>query len=74
MGTIIVKTKLKKIPDKCTKCKFSKHENFRNSFNQIISYKYCVLTNTEIPCVYNKEKRNWEDVKPSDCPLLEIRG
>lgn len=64
---IIIETNLKKIPKKCNKCKYSylTHEGrfcavaFRNMFNQPVPYQF------------NKEKKNWEYIRPEWCPLKE---
>ena len=76
---IVAKTKLKKIPEKCTKCKFCympggygivdsvSSEGYKNKY----PLKYCSLTGGQVPYVYNKEKRNWEYTKCKSCPLEE---
>lgn len=78
---IIAQTKLKKIPDKCNKCKFCKNtgEILKKSVkeNGYIGDSYvqkkCFLTGIDIPYVYNSAKRNWEYTKCKYCPLVEMR-
>ncbi len=66
---IIIKTNLRKIPDKCTKCKFSRSELVPNGFYQPTTVRICSITENKVPYVFNKEKRNWEYTKAPDCPL-----
>ena len=65
---IIVKTNLKKIPDKCSRCTYgvSKHNIGRGD------YKCCVLVNREIVKQFVAEKHNWVYVRPDWCPLLKF--
>ena len=65
---IIIKTKLRKIPDKCKNCKFCnvEHIRFRDSV------RVCSITGNDVPYVYNKSKRNWEYTKAPNCPLIEV--
>ena len=74
---IIAKTKLRKIPEKCTKCKlcfepggYGRKTN-KNSVVDCYKLKSCFLTGTNVPYVYNEEKRNWEFTKCNNCPLEE---
>lgn len=65
---IIIQTKLKVVPEKCNKCKYS---------YQRLEGRFCAVStigqlNRLCPMEYNKEKRNWEYVKPDWCPLKEI--
>ena len=65
---IVIKTKLKVIPQKCKKCKYS-----YSSYGE----RFCGVSFVEgearaIPYEFIKEKRNWEYVKPDWCPLREI--
>ena len=66
---IVVKTQMKKIPDKCVKCKFSKIEHAWG----LNSYLVCSLLDRPVPYLYNQEKRNWEYTKITGCPLVEIK-
>jgi hypothetical protein len=66
---IIIQTKLKKIPEKCTKCKFSQVKYDTVDYWQMTNYRVCGITGTKVPYVFNKEKRNWEYTKASGCPL-----
>lgn len=74
---VIARTKLKKIPEKCLKCKFcidvgklgKKHcKNCWDSYR----IKRCFLTAAEVPYIYNETKRNWEYTKCKTCPLTEV--
>lgn len=71
---IVARTKLKKIPDRCLKCKFCVHADF--GFGRWrkhpYSYRKCSLTGAQVPYVYNKQKRNWEYTKCKTCPLMDI--
>jgi hypothetical protein len=78
---IIARTKLKKIPEKCLKCKFcidtgklvrkaGCKEN--HWISDCYRLKRCFLTSAEVPYIYNKEKRNWEYTKCKTCPLTEV--
>jgi len=63
---ICAKTKLKKIPQSCNKCSFSK---FEGSF--VASYRVCTLTGS----VCRKENLRgtaWKYTRNSDCPLFEV--
>jgi hypothetical protein len=52
---IVVKTNMKKIPEKCVKCKFSKIEHAWG----LNSYRVCSLLDRPVPYLYNADKRNW---------------
>lgn len=77
---IIAKTKLRKIPDACLKCKFCidigkiKTKSTKESGYIADSYrqKKCFLTGVEVPYRYNKAKRNWEYTKCESCPLQDV--
>ena len=64
MNMIIIKTKMKKIPDKCSDCKFS-HTEFRGRCCDALSHKLLDTT-------FVKEKNNWTYVRPRNCPLEEV--
>jgi hypothetical protein len=66
---IVAKTKIKKIPEKCAKCKFSRIEHAWG----LNSHRVCGILDKLVPYLYNEEKRNWEYTKISDCPLIEIK-
>lgn len=68
---IIAETRLKKIPEKCTKCKFGENAYYQDGMYQQVYERRCCITGLEIPYVFNKEKRNWEYTKPTYCPLKE---
>ena len=65
---IIVKTKMKKLPETCSKCKFGK-TTWTRGFGNI---KTCVITNKDIDYDFSPEKGNWCYVKPEWCPLVEV--
>lgn len=76
---IVAKTKLKKIPDSCLKCKFctnagvAKKASKQNGYiGDVYMKKKCYLTCIEVPYVYNATKRNWEYTKCKSCPLKEV--
>lgn len=74
---IIAKTRLKKIPDKCTNCRLcaksitTRHKLLSGSWDWYKS-KRCLITGAEVPYVYNEKKRNWEFTKCKTCPLSEV--
>ena len=78
---IIAKTKLKKIPDSCSKCKFSiatdkfDYKDFESKDTGFIRECYiqkrCMLTGAKIPYMFNKEKQSWGYTKCKSCPLVE---
>ena len=77
---IIAHTKLKKIPDKCNKCKFCMDIDITRKSSVESNYyaitymrKKCYLTGVEVPYVYNKDKNNWEYTKCKSCPLFEVK-
>lgn len=63
---IYISTKLKKIPEVCTKCKYS---GLRWDCGDDI--RYCRITNEEIPMV-RTENGNMKYAKPKSCPLIEV--
>ena len=77
---IIATTKLKKIPDKCLKCKFCedtgqivrKAIKDNGYLGETYRKKKCYLTGIEVPYIYNVAKRNWEYTKCKSCPLKEV--
>lgn len=77
---IIAKTKLKKIPDLCLKCRFctnvgvirTKAVKLNGYIGQSYMKKKCYLAGTEVPYIYNAAKRNWEYTKCKSCPLQEV--
>lgn len=77
---IVAKTKLRKIPDACLKCKFCintvsvKKKSTKESGYIADSYmqKKCFLTGVEVPYIYTAAKRNWEYTKCQSCPLQEV--
>lgn len=74
---IVAKTKLKKIPEKCIKCKFCFEPGGygsrlnKNMVADVYKLKSCFLTGVNVPYLYNEKKRNWEYTKCLSCPLEE---
>lgn len=65
---IVIETKLKVLPKKCNKCKYS-------CFNH--ADRFCAVSfkdglNRWCPYEYNEARRNQEYGKPDWCPLREI--
>lgn len=72
---IYVKTTMRKLPEKCTKCRFSRNGEYYETVGSFFfSVKKCVATGKEIPYEYSKEKNNWHYVKPDWCPLREDKN
>lgn len=74
---IIAKTRLKKIPNKCNKCRFCFNDGVArkackesNWIADTYVRKRCSFTGAIVPYVYSKEKRNWEYLKCKSCPLV----
>lgn len=68
---IAIKTALKKIPDKCNKCKFSDFGD--NPNNRYVPSRVCmVLNNKEVPYIYSIELDCHGFIRPDWCPLFEI--
>ena len=65
---IIIETKLKVIPKKCTKCKYS----YCYDDNRFCSLAFKNGYNRPIPYEFSKEKNNWMYTKPEWCPMKEI--
>ena len=66
---IIAKTRMKKIPENCNKCQFfCCHFGFGAD-----AKSSCSITGDSIKKEYNAEKRNWCNVKPNRCPLIEVK-
>lgn len=81
MIAIVVKTNLKKIPDRCLKCKFCvntgaigrKTTKYNNYIADTYVVKKCYITGREIPYVYDKGKHNWKYDNCKKCPLMVIQ-
>ena len=77
---IIAKTKLRRIPDACLKCKFCidtghvKHKSTKENgyIADVYREKKCLFTGVEVPYVYTAAKRNWQYTKCKSCPLQEV--
>ena len=72
---IVIKTKLKKIPEKCNKCNYS----YTDGGFGLDSQRFCSVCmqkglNRACPMEYNKEKRNWEYFRPDWCPIEELKN
>ena len=65
---IIAITKLRVIPDRCTKCSFSQVEYWDNCINL---GRKCTLAHREIP-MDKSPKGNMQYIKPYWCPLKEV--
>ena len=65
---IVIETKLKVMPKKCTKCKYS----YLSEGERFCAVSFINGCNRACPYEYNKEKRNWEYTKPDWCPLKEM--
>lgn len=63
---IIAKTKLKKIPEKCTNCKLSVIEYLSNGNCD----RYCGVTKRYLGRV--KVENHWTYIRPKWCPLIDI--
>lgn len=69
---IIVKTKMKKIPELCTKCPYSKNYNAIKGFIKE-SYKVCILCHNKIiKSQYIPERKNHCYIRPKWCPLIQV--
>lgn len=69
---IYAKTKLKKIPNTCTKCAFKSYI-WNHLYSVTSESKWiCSLTHQKVPYTYIKEKRNWVYGKCKNCPLTEL--
>lgn len=62
---IVAKTNLKKIPEACNKCKFSK-------FNRFYQKRCCTLLNDKL-CEKTKSKSgNDAYIRLTNCPLINL--
>lgn len=71
---IVIETKLKVMPKKCNKCKYSyMHYGKSMSGNdRFCSVSFIDDMNRVCPYEFNKEKNNWEYTKPEWCPLKQL--
>ena len=67
---IIVQTNMKKIPDRCVKCKLC--GIYYDGYNDFEGTRFCYINGKQIPYEYVKEKNNWMYIKPKWCPLKEV--
>ena len=70
---IVIETKLKKLPLKCNKCKYS----YVSGGFGIDTERFCAVSfrNGECcpcPIEFIPEKRNWEYQRPDWCPLKDV--
>lgn len=68
---IIVDTNLKKLPERCTKCKYSYFYTEDGKTEKFCSVAFYKGYNRPLRKTFNKEKHNWEYVKPDWCPLRD---
>lgn len=71
---IVIETKLKKLPEKCNKCKYSYLDEVNGPFiyNRFCGVVFQKGLNPVCPMEFNKEKNNYEYTKPDWCPLKVI--
>lgn len=65
---IVIETKLKVLPKKCNKCRYS----YFNHGDRFCAVSFKDGLNPCCPYEYNEAKRNCEYGKPDWCPLKEI--
>ena len=65
---IVIETKLKVLPKKCNKCKYS----YLRYDDRFCAVSFINGVNRICPYEYNESKRNCEYGKPDWCPLKEI--
>ena len=68
---IVIKTAMKKIPEKCNKCPYYVPEYYKRSIGRRIP-AHCRITQQIIKKEYSAEKRNWCVPKLKSCPLMKI--
>ena len=69
---IVIETKLKVLPTKCNKCKYSYIVGSRTGSERVCEVTFKNGLHPMCPMEFNKEKNNWEYVKPNWCPLREV--
>ena len=62
---IVAKTNLKKIPETCNKCKFSKHDKYFDIKQYTLLDKRCNKIQSN--------SGNWMYTRLKDCPLIDIK-
>lgn len=65
---IVIKTKLKKIPESCAKCKYS----FFINYHRVCSATPYKESFRDCERKYVSEKRNYVYMRPKWCPLTEM--
>lgn len=68
---IVIKTAMKKIPEKCNKCPYYVPEYYKTSIGRRIP-AHCIITQQIIKKEYSAEKRNWCVPKLKNCPLIKV--
>lgn len=71
---IVIETKLKVLPVKCNKCKYSYFTNKINGDVRVCGVVFKGGLNPVCPIEFNKDKNNWEHIKPNWCPLREVKN
>ena len=71
---LVIETKLKKLPEKCNKCKYS----YTNGGYGYGTERFCAVSFQKdmcrpCPIEYVPEKRNYKFQRPDWCPLKEIQ-
>ena len=69
---IVIQTKLKVLPKKCNKCRYSYLSSDDYDAQRVCGVVFKNGLNPPCPYEFNKEKNNWEYTKPDWCPLKEI--
>lgn len=69
---IAIETKLKVLPTKCNKCKYSYIVGAAYGSERACGVTFKNGLNPMCPMEFNKEKNNWEYTKPNWCPLREV--
>lgn len=68
---IYIKTNLRKIPNKCNDCKFSKYIKVYDEYSYKTQYcRMCIILNKKCPIIKTKSN-NFTFSKLPDCPLFE---
>lgn len=67
---IVAVTKLKRIPEKCTKCVFSQVD-YWSYYPRVNIGRQCTLTHRALP-MDKSPKGNMQYIKPYWCPLKEV--
>lgn len=72
---IVIETKLKKLPEKCNQCKYSRtNSGWSYDAGRFCSVSFKNGMHRLCPIEFVKEKRNWEFQRPDWCPLREVNN